>query len=134
MAASIACANDTMSDTRPPAGPSASNAARREAGSADRLGFYRLLASFPALGSYRAKFVAVVAAGFFVPAFLVVLAIVLGAGRLGLLTVIALVVSFAVLGFALVVLAMHASNTRLSTVFTCMRISTRLRLGARFHP
>lgn len=105
MATSVACANDTMSDSRRPAAPSASNAARREAVSADRLGFYRLLASLPALGSYRAKFVAVVAAGFFVPAFLLVLAIVLGAGRLGLLAVIALVVSFAVLGFALVVRA-----------------------------
>lgn len=105
MAASKACADDTMSDTQPPTAPKGSDAARRDAGPADRLGFYRLLASFPALGSYRAKFVAVAAVGFFAPAFLLVLAIVLGAGRLGLLTIVVLVVLFAVLGFALVVRA-----------------------------
>lgn len=105
MAASTACANDTMSDTRPPTAPNGSNAARRDTQAPDRLGLYRLLASLPALGSYRAKFAAVAAAGFFAPAFLLVLVIVLGANRLGLLTIVALVVLFAVLGFALVVRA-----------------------------
>lgn len=88
-----------------PSPPHEAAAAPAAAGAADRLGFYRLLASFPALGSYRAKFVAVLAAGFFVPAFLLVLVVVLGAGRLGLLTLVALVVLFAVLGFALAVRA-----------------------------
>ncbi|MDH5285788.1 MAG: diguanylate cyclase [Betaproteobacteria bacterium] len=90
--------------SKPPQ-PQEASAAQDAAGAADRLGFYRLLASFPALGSYRAKFVAVLAAGFFVPAFLLVLVVVLGAGRLGLLTLVALVALFAVLGFALAVRA-----------------------------
>jgi hypothetical protein len=61
----------------------------------DRLGFYRLLASFPSLSSYRAKFYAVVAAGAFLPAFLLVLVLVLGAGRVGPLALIVLVVVLA---------------------------------------
>jgi GGDEF domain-containing protein len=61
----------------------------------DRLGFYRLLASFPSLSSYRAKFYAVVAAGAFLPAFLLVLVLVLGAGRVGPLVLIVLVVLLA---------------------------------------
>ena len=63
--------------------------------SGDRLGFYRLLASFPALSTYRAKFYAVVAAGAFLPAFLLVLVLVLGAGRIGSLALIGLVVLLA---------------------------------------
>jgi diguanylate cyclase (GGDEF)-like protein len=64
-----------------------------------------LLTSFPGLATYRAKFAAVVAVGFFLPAFMLVLAVVLGAGRLGLLVVIGLVVLFALLGYAFVVRA-----------------------------
>jgi diguanylate cyclase (GGDEF)-like protein len=94
-----------MSAIRPPTAPPEIPPAQREVAAADRLGFYRLLASFPVLATYRAKFAVVAAAGFFVPAFLLVLAIVLGAGRSGLLTVVALVVLFAVLGFALVMRA-----------------------------
>lgn len=70
-----------MSATRP----------RQAAG--DRLALYRVLASTPALASYRAKFYAVIGACAFVPAFLIVLAIVLGAGRLGLVALIVLVVT-----------------------------------------
>jgi diguanylate cyclase (GGDEF)-like protein len=66
----------------------------------ERLALYRLLASFPLLGTYRAKFAAVVAAGFFVPAFLLVLALVLGAGRLGVLVVVGLVALSALVGYA----------------------------------
>ena len=41
--------------------------------SIDRLGFYRVLASFPALASFRAKLNAVVLIGTLLPAFLLVL-------------------------------------------------------------
>ena len=61
----------------------------------DRLGFYRLLASVPSLSSYRAKIIAVVLIGTLLPAFLLVLAIVLGAGRMSAITLIVLVVLFA---------------------------------------
>ena len=61
----------------------------------DRLGFYRLLASVPVLSSYRAKVIAVVLVGTMLPAFLLVLAIVLGAGRMSAITLIGLVVLFA---------------------------------------
>lgn len=70
---------------------------RRASPAADRLGLYRLLASFPLLATYRAKVVAVVAAGFFVPAFVLALVAVLAAGRLGVLPLVGLV---AVLAFA----------------------------------
>lgn len=68
---------------------------RTPAASDPPLGLYRLLASFPLLASYRAKFTAVVLAATLLPAFLLVLALVLGAGRLGLVTLIALVVLLA---------------------------------------
>lgn len=48
----------------------------------DRLGFYRVLARFPALASFRAKITAVVLIGTLLPAFLLVVAIVRGAGRI----------------------------------------------------
>ena len=70
---------------------------RTNAASDPPLGLYRLLASFPLLASYRAKFAAVVLAGTLLPAFLLVLALVLGAGRLGLATLIGLVVVLALL-------------------------------------
>lgn len=61
----------------------------------DRLGFYRLLASIPALASYRAKVIAVVVVGTLLLASLLVLAIVPGAGRMSAITLIVLVVLFA---------------------------------------
>lgn len=52
------------------------------------LAFYRLLASVPALGSYRAKFVAVLLAAFGVPLFVAWMVIMLGTGRMSVLTLI----------------------------------------------
>jgi diguanylate cyclase (GGDEF)-like protein len=78
----------------------------RPAGEGDRLGLYRLLASFPALATLRAKVAAIVAAGFFVPTFVLVLAIVLGAGRLGLMGVIAIAVVLAAVGAIAVIVAL----------------------------
>jgi diguanylate cyclase (GGDEF)-like protein len=77
--------------------------ARVRAQGADRLGFYRVLASMPLLATYRAKFVAVAAAGTVLPAFLLVVIIVLGAGRLGLLALVAVVVLLAAVAFAFLV-------------------------------
>jgi diguanylate cyclase (GGDEF)-like protein len=56
--------------------------------SSDSLRFYRLLASFPWLSSYRAKFVAVLIAAFALPLFIAWLAIALGAGRMSVLALI----------------------------------------------
>jgi diguanylate cyclase (GGDEF)-like protein len=64
--------------------------AQREA--ADGLALYRLLASFPALASYRAKLSAIVIAGTLVPAFVLLLVLVLGAGRWSLVAVLGIVV------------------------------------------
>lgn len=66
--------------------------------SADRLGLYRILASFPLLDGYRAKLFAVVAAAFAVPLFLTWLALVLGAGRMSVLALFLLFTSLALLG------------------------------------
>lgn len=63
----------------------------------DPLAFYRLLAGFAALGSYRAKFTAVVLAGVGLPLFLIALILVLFVGRL---SVTALVVTAVLLGSA----------------------------------
>jgi diguanylate cyclase (GGDEF)-like protein len=73
--------------------------------SPDRLALYRRLASFPSLGSYRAKFVAVAAAATFVPAIVLLAIVVLGAGRLGLLALVAVVALLALASFALLVRA-----------------------------
>jgi len=72
----------------------------------DRLGFYRLLASFPALASFRAKVNAIVLIGTLLPAFLLVLSIVLGAGRISAVALIVLVVLFIVAGVAFTVWAL----------------------------
>ena len=69
----------------------------------DPLAFYRLLAGYPALASYRAKLLAVVLGGVLVPAFILVLAIVLGAGRVSALALIAVVLVLAAASVALVV-------------------------------
>ena len=63
--------------------------------SRDRLAFYRLVAGIPVLETFHAKVNAVVLAATLLPAFLLVLAIVLGAGRMSVLGLIALVVVFA---------------------------------------
>jgi diguanylate cyclase (GGDEF)-like protein len=70
--------------------------------SPDRLTLYRLLASVPALATYRAKLYAVVLAGTLAPAFVLLLVLVLGAGRLSLVAVLVLVVASAVTSIALV--------------------------------
>jgi hypothetical protein len=44
----------------------------------DGLGFYRILASFPALATFRAKVTGVVLVGTLLPAFLLIVAILLG--------------------------------------------------------
>ena len=72
----------------------------------DRLGFYRVLASFPALASFRAKIIAVVLIGTLLPAFLLVLAIVLGAGRISAIALIVLVVLFVAIGLACILWAL----------------------------
>ena len=59
-----------------------------------------MLASVPALATFRAKVTAVVLVGTLVPAFLLVLAIVLGAGRISAITLILLVVLFTAAGAA----------------------------------
>ena len=79
--------------TEPAAGPR----------SIDRLGFYRFLAGFPALAGFRAKVNAVVLIGTILPAFLLVLAIVLGAGRMSAVALIVLVVLFTAAGAAFIV-------------------------------
>jgi diguanylate cyclase (GGDEF)-like protein len=63
----------------------------------DSLAFYRLLASFPPLATYRAKLYAIAIAGTAVPAFVLVLVLVLGAGRWSLAAVIGIVVVLAAL-------------------------------------
>jgi diguanylate cyclase (GGDEF)-like protein len=74
--------------------PAASASAER----GERLGLYRILASFPLLESYRAKLYAVVGAAFAVPLFLTLLAIVLGAGRMSVLALFVLFTSLILLG------------------------------------
>jgi diguanylate cyclase (GGDEF)-like protein len=66
----------------------------------DGLGFYRLLAGISALSTFRAKVTAVVLFGAFVPAFLLVFAIVVGAGRMSAMTLIVLVIALGVAGVA----------------------------------
>lgn len=72
---------------------------------ADRLGLYRILASIPALASYRSKFFAAVAVGTLAPAFLLVLVVVLGAGRLGLGAFLLFALVLALLGGAFILWA-----------------------------
>src|SRR6187549_868163 len=64
----------------------------------DGLGFYRVLAGIHALSTFRAKVTAVVIACTFVPAFLLVFVVVIGAGRMSGLALIACVVVLAVAG------------------------------------
>lgn len=64
----------------------------------DPLGFYRIMASFPVLESYRGKVFAVVGLAFAVPLFFTLLAIVLGAGRMSVFTLFLLLASLLVLG------------------------------------
>jgi diguanylate cyclase (GGDEF)-like protein len=64
------------------------------------LGFYRLLASFPLLASYRAKFFAVIAVAFAVPLAVAWLTIVVGAGRLSVLALFVLFTLAAIAGCA----------------------------------
>jgi diguanylate cyclase (GGDEF)-like protein len=72
----------------------------------NRLGFYRALASFPALARFRAKINAVVLIGTLLPAFLLVLAIVLGAGRISAIALIVLVVLLIASGTACILWAL----------------------------
>ncbi len=64
----------------------------------DRLVFYRILASFPLLESFRAKVYVVIGLAFAVPLFLTLLAIVLGAGRMSVLMLFVLFTSLVLLG------------------------------------
>lgn len=81
----------------PPAATAAPGAARP---GSDQLTFYRLLASFPLLGTYRAKLFAVATLAIAVPLFLVVLALVLGAGRMPVASLVVLLVVGFGLGLA----------------------------------
>jgi hypothetical protein len=76
----------------PPAAPAVATIAPRD----DGLAFYRLLSSFPMLATYRAKLAFVIVAGTALPAFLLVLVLVLGAGRLSILGVLGVVIVLAV--------------------------------------
>ncbi len=80
----------------PPTGAAVSRSTASK--SADGLGFYRLLAGVPALSTFRAKVAAVVITCAFVPAFLLVFVVVVGAGRMSGLALIASVVVLAVAG------------------------------------
>ncbi len=71
----------------------------------DPLGFYRLLASFPTLGSYRAKFVAVLVVAFGLPLFLAWVVMMLGAGRMSLMTLAIVLTGLALLGCAFAIWA-----------------------------
>ncbi len=71
-----------------------------DAATRNSLFLYRLLASFPALGSYRAKLFVVASIGTLLPLFLVVVALVLGAGRMPVMSLIVLLVVFFGLGLA----------------------------------
>ena len=71
----------------------------------DSLRFYRLLASFPWLSSYRAKFVAVLVIAFALPLFIAWLIIVMGAGRMSLLALISVYTVTAAIGCAAAVWA-----------------------------
>lgn len=64
----------------------------------DGLGFYRVLAGIPALSTFQAKLTAVVLVGTLLPAFLLVFLIVVGAGRMSGLALIALVVVLTLAG------------------------------------
>ncbi|MEP7063651.1 MAG: diguanylate cyclase [Betaproteobacteria bacterium] len=64
------------------------------------LGLYRLLASFPLLASYRAKFIAVIGVAFALPVAVAWLTIVFGAGRLSVLALFVLFTLAAVAGCA----------------------------------
>jgi diguanylate cyclase (GGDEF)-like protein len=86
----------SQSSSTPLATPSTSRSAG--ANRTDGLGFYRLLAGIPALSTFRAKVMAVVIACTFVPTFLLVFLIVVGAGRMSGLALIASVVILAVGG------------------------------------
>lgn len=72
--------------TAPPTSPDPRGA--HAAPAPDELGFYRVLASMPALATYRAKFAAVIGAGLLAYAVALVLVVVLGAGRIGLATLV----------------------------------------------
>ena len=71
-------------------------AAAPAADGGDRLGFYRALTGAPGLSTFRSKLNAVVIVGAFVPAFLLVFIIVIGAGRMSGFALIAAVVALAV--------------------------------------
>jgi diguanylate cyclase (GGDEF)-like protein len=66
----------------------------------DGLGFYRVLAGIPALSTFRAKVTAVVIACTFVPAFLLVFLVVVGAGRMSGLALIASIVLLTAAGMS----------------------------------
>ncbi len=77
------------------------------------LGLYRLLASFPFFGSYKAKFAAVLAAAFALPGLVAWLVIVFGAGRL---SVVALLVTFTLALLAGFLLALLGVSRLLSAL------------------
>lgn len=90
-------ADRVYSGSAPDAGPAR---AQGRAQARDPLFFYRLLASFPSLGSYRAKLFLVACLSVLLPLFLVVLALVLGAGSLPVVSLIVLLVVCFGLGLA----------------------------------
>ena len=92
----------------------------------DGLAFYRLLASFPALATYRAKLAFVVVAGTALPALVLVLVLVLGAGRLSILGVLAVVV---VLAVAACLAMLRALDRLLVPLETATRAIDDLALG-----
>ena len=95
----------SQSMSTPLAAPSTSRSAATKR--ADGLGFYRLLAGIPALSTYRAKVTVVVIACTFVPTFLLIFLIVVGAGRMSGLALIVSVVILAVSGASAMVWALR---------------------------
>src|SRR5687768_17608332 len=77
------------------------------------LGCYRVLAGIPALSTFRAKVTAVVIACTFVPAFLLVFLIVIGAGHMSGLALIASVVVLTAVGMAAMLWALKRLLTPL---------------------
>jgi diguanylate cyclase (GGDEF)-like protein len=112
----------TPAPDTPPAAAAGPASARRD----DGLAFYRLLASFPTLATYRAKLAFVIVAGTALPAFVLVLVLVLGAGRLSILGVLGVVV---VLAAVACVAMLRALDRLLVPLQTATRAIDDLALG-----
>ena len=96
-----------MKSRSPSTTPGTAASMRPPAVKSDGLGFYRLLATVPALATFRAKVTAIVVVCAFVPAFLLVFLLVLGAGRISALALIVTVIVLAIVGGATMLWALR---------------------------